>query len=160
MKRRTGSRTGRRAGRAVASALTVAAAGLVVLPTANGAEAPAAGKVTIGDKCLEVAGGDTGNGTAVKTGQRLHVADGKKGRAWGAQATLGPAHGKPSPAAQWYFQKVVKCPAKGGASQPTGKYRLVNRHSGLALSFEGKGSANPMTTPQGADQTQLLSFGS
>lgn len=61
-----------------------------------------------------------------------------------------------SATSQWYLQKAVKSPAAGGASRATGEYRLVNRHSGLALSVDGHGSVS--TAPQHADAAQMVSF--
>lgn len=105
----------------------------------------------------------TGDGfytVADATGRPLRVAEGTKGRAWGAGVSLGRAGVKASATSQWYLQEIVRSPAAGGASKATGAYRLVNRHSGLALSLADKGSGSVVTAPQGADPAQLLSFGS
>ncbi|WP_329021804.1 RICIN domain-containing protein [Streptomyces sp. NBC_01423] len=88
------------------------------------------------------------------SGKALRVPAGQTGRAWGAKATLGSA-GTSAPA-QWYLQEIVKSPAAGGASVSTGKYRLVNRHSGLALTVAANGSA--LTRPQTTDNAQTLTF--
>ncbi|MFF1920952.1 ricin-type beta-trefoil lectin domain protein [Streptomyces sp. NPDC058221] len=109
------------------------------------------------DQKWRVAG--TGDGFYTVTGhdgRSLRVADGTKGRAWGAQVSLGTKGAKVSAASQWYLQQVVKSPATGGASQATGEYRLVNRHSGLALSVDSHGSVS--TAPQDADAAQMMSF--
>ncbi|MFD8453478.1 MULTISPECIES: RICIN domain-containing protein [Streptomyces] len=104
----------------------------------------------------------TGDGfytvTDVVSKKRLRVADGREGRAWDADVTLGAADAAAGPAAQWYFQKVVESPADGGASRATGEYRLINRHSGLALSLGDNGSNRAKTEPPRADSAQLLSF--
>ncbi|MGN5632237.1 ricin-type beta-trefoil lectin domain protein [Streptomyces sp. AC154] len=101
----------------------------------------------------------TGDGFYTITGpdgRPLGVADGANGRAWGARVSLGAKGTKVSATSQWYLQKAVKSPAAGGASQATGEYRLVNRHSGLALSIDGHGSVS--TAPQHADPAQMVSF--
>lgn len=103
----------------------------------------------------------TGDGFYTVTGNNgraLRVADGAKGRAWGAAVSLSPKGAKASATSQWYLQKVVKSPAAGGASTATGEYRLVNRHSGLALSIDSHGTVS--TEPQHADAAQMMSFGS
>ncbi|WP_329166431.1 ricin-type beta-trefoil lectin domain protein [Streptomyces sp. NBC_01267] len=100
-----------------------------------------------GDGFYTVTGGD---------GRPLRVADGTKGRAWGAAVSSGTAGAETPATAQWYLQEIVKSPAKGGASKATGTYRLVNRYSGLALSLDKHGSA--VTAPQSTDPAQLLSF--
>ncbi|NDZ82803.1 hypothetical protein G3I19_30580 [Streptomyces sp. SID10853] len=104
-------------------------------------------KVTgTGDGFYTVTGGD---------GRPLRVADGAKGRAWGAPVSLGTA-GAAAATSQWYLQRVVKSPAAGGPSRATGEYRLVNRSSGLALSIDSHGAAS--TAPQHADAAQMMSF--
>ena len=67
----------------------------------------------------------------------MQVADGNGGRAWGAQVSL--AAPMPSSTAsselarqQWRFERIT---AIGGVAPPAPEYRLVNRYSGLALSF-------------------------
>ncbi|MFI6944532.1 ricin-type beta-trefoil lectin domain protein [Streptomyces sp. NPDC050422] len=118
-------------------------------------------------KSLALSGGSagkwkvTGTGDGFYTvtgnnGRALSVADGAKGRAWGAAVSLSPKGAKASATSEWYLQKVVKSPAAGGASTATGAYRLVNRHSGLALSIDSHGSVS--TEPQRADAAQMMSF--
>ncbi|WP_405913987.1 RICIN domain-containing protein [Streptomyces sp. NBC_00963] len=101
----------------------------------------------------------TGDGFCTVTGsdgRPLRVADGTGGRAWGAAVSLGKAGAKASATSEWYFQQIVKSPAKGGASKATGTYRLVNRYSGLALSLDRHGRA--VTAPQDMDAAQVLSL--
>lgn len=89
-------------------------------------------------------------------GRPLRVADGTKGRAWGAAVSLGRAGAGTAATSQWYLQEIVKSPDTKGPSKATGKYRLVNRYSGLALSLGGHGSAT--TEPPHADTAQMLTF--
>lgn len=101
----------------------------------------------------------TGDGFCTVTGsdgRPLRVADGTGGRAWGAAVSLGKAGAQASATSEWYFQQIVKSPAKGGASKATGTYRLVNRYSGLALSLDRHGRA--VTAPQDMDAAQVLSL--
>ena len=70
----------------------------------------------------------------------LGVADGDAGRAWGASVSLStpipPTGGAPEMSRQqWYFEQIK---AIGGVPVSTAEYRLINRYSGLALSFSGK----------------------
>ncbi|WP_323122861.1 RICIN domain-containing protein [Burkholderia alba] len=65
-------------------------------------------------------------------GAYLGVNDGNAGRAWGAPVGLSPTAS--TARQQWYFQRV--------ASISAATYRIVNRYSGLALSFPG----NVLTT--------------
>ncbi|SFJ48848.1 RICIN domain-containing protein [Paraburkholderia megapolitana] len=71
----------------------------------------------------------TGDGffTISIDGAYLGVDNSDAGRAWGAPVKLSPAGS--SVQQQWYFQKVVTGDAFA--------YRIVNRFSGLALSFPG-----------------------
>ncbi|MER8047348.1 discoidin domain-containing protein [Streptomyces sp. NPDC094032] len=97
----------------------------------------------------------TGDGfytvTNAGSGLALGVAETKAGRAWGAAVSLGTAGSAPSAGRQWSVQMVTAAPAQGGASTPTGAYRLVNRYSGLALSLTAQSVA---TSPQrGWDNT-------
>jgi hypothetical protein len=69
----------------------------------------------------------------------LGVSDGNAGRAWGASVSLsGPipsTSGAPEMSRQqWYFEQIK---AVGGEPTSTVQYRLINRYSGLALSFSG-----------------------
>ena len=70
----------------------------------------------------------------------LGVPDGDRGRAWGAAVRLSaPLPSMTSapemPRQQWYFERIK--PSSGTAAS-TVQYRLVNRYSGLALSFAGE----------------------
>ncbi|WP_197419536.1 RICIN domain-containing protein [Burkholderia sp. TSV86] len=58
-------------------------------------------------------------------GRYLGVGAGNAGRMWGAPTVLSSSAGTPQQ--QWYFQKI------GGDA--AGGYRIINRYSGLALSF-------------------------
>ncbi|GLQ99272.1 hypothetical protein GCM10007863_36920 [Dyella mobilis] len=67
----------------------------------------------------------------------LQVADGNGGRAWGAQASLAAPMASSTASSerarqQWRFERIT---AIGGVAPSTPEYRLVNRYSGLALSF-------------------------
>jgi hypothetical protein len=69
----------------------------------------------------------------------LGVSDGNAGRAWGASVSLSapipPKSGAPEMSRQqWYFEQIK---AVGGVPTLTVQYRLINRYSGLALSFSG-----------------------
>ena len=69
----------------------------------------------------------------------LGVPDGDAGRAWGASVSLStpipPTNGAPEMSRQqWYFERIKTI---GGVSVSTAQYRLINRYSGLALSFSG-----------------------
>lgn len=73
-------------------------------------------------------------------GMRLQVGDGDRGRAWGAQVSLAAPMSWSATAPelsrqQWRFERVK---ATDEAAPTTPQYRLVNRYSGLALSFPGK----------------------
>lgn len=84
----------------------------------------------------------------------LGVSGGNAGRAWGARVKLSP----PLPAAygpaemsrqQWYFERIH---TDEGMPSSAVQYRLINRYSGLALSFTGdslvaKKLANAVTAP-------------
>ncbi|MET7280471.1 RICIN domain-containing protein [Kribbella sp. NPDC005582] len=99
----------------------------------------------------------TGDGfftiTNASSGQALSVPAGDAGRAWNAGLTLGGA----GTVGQWSIQQVKTSPAPSGPSTPTGSYRLINRHSGLALNLS---TQTAQTTPQRtAQDTQLLTFG-
>jgi hypothetical protein len=79
----------------------------------------------------------TGDGfftiTNASSGQTLAVAAGDTGRAWGAAVTLGAAGA--GAARQWSIQQV----------RTTNAYRLINRHSGLAISLTDQSA---LTAPQ------------
>ncbi|WP_323122261.1 RICIN domain-containing protein [Burkholderia alba] len=83
----------------------------------------------------------TGDGffTIAINGTYLGVKDGNAGRAWGAPVVLSKAAPAASAARQqWYFQKVA---GAGGAA-----FRIVNRYSGLALSFPGSALTTDLST--------------
>lgn len=88
--------------------------------------------------------------TNVNSGQALGVnASGNAGRAWGAQLlpqALASA-GDAKIGQQWSFQRVVTTPVVSGAVTPTNEYRLVNRYSGLAISFSSTAAAQAVTSP-------------
>lgn len=69
----------------------------------------------------------------------LQVADGNAGRAWGAAVSLAaPLSSTSAPELsrqQWRFEEIK---SKEDAAKSTPEYRLINRYSGLALSFSGK----------------------
>jgi hypothetical protein len=69
-------------------------------------------------------------------GNYLQVADGTTGRAYGAAVSLAPAISSTASTElsreQWRFEQIT---AIGGVAPATPEYRLVNRYSGLALSF-------------------------
>lgn len=69
----------------------------------------------------------------------LGVSDGDAGRAWGAPVSLSAPLPSTSSAPemsrqQWYFERIT---AIGGVPISIAQYRLINRYSGLALSFSG-----------------------
>lgn len=74
----------------------------------------------------------------IKQGAKyLGVPDGNAGRAWGASVSLSApipsTSGAPEMSRQqWYFEQIK---AIGGVPVSTVQYRLINRYSGLALSF-------------------------
>ena len=76
----------------------------------------------------------------IKKGYKyLGVAHGDKGRAWGAPVRLSMPRSSKSAASmqsrqQWYFERILGT-AQLSTSEP--RYRLINRYSGLALSFTG-----------------------
>jgi len=76
---------------------------------------------------------------SIRKGQLyLGVADGDAGRAWGARVSLSPpilvALGMTEISRQqWYFEAIKTIEAAGAGHS----YRLINRYSGLALSFPG-----------------------
>jgi hypothetical protein len=84
----------------------------------------------------------------------LGVSGGNAGRAWGARVKLSyllsAAHGPVEMSRQqWYFERIH---AGEGTSTSAARYRLINRYSGLALSFTGdslvaKKLANAVTAP-------------
>ncbi|MFC9691044.1 ricin-type beta-trefoil lectin domain protein [Kribbella sp. NPDC056951] len=100
----------------------------------------------------------TGDGfftvTNAGSGQALSVAAGDGGRAWSAAIAL--TSGGSGAVRQWSIQEVRNSPAVSGPSVGTGSYRLVNRHSGLAISLNGQSA---LTAPQRSQDTQLLTFG-
>jgi hypothetical protein len=97
----------------------------------------------------------------------LGVADGNAGRAWGASVSLfaplpSSTNGDPEMSRQqWYFERIK---AIGGVPTSTVQYRLINRYSGLALSFSGgtlnaANLANAVTAPiRDWDTTAPTSF--
>jgi len=95
----------------------------------------------------------TGDGfftvTNAATGQALGVdSSSDAGRAWDSAVTPGTLGSTPTDGQEWSVQQIVRAPAKGGPSVPTGGYRLVNRYSGLALSLTAQGSDSVETAPQ------------
>ncbi|MFF3608319.1 RICIN domain-containing protein [Streptomyces sp. NPDC002463] len=94
----------------------------------------------------------TGDGfysiTNSASGQVLKVGGGDAGRAWGAAVSLGTRGSAPAVGEQWSIQEVTQAPASSGPSLGTGSYRLVNRHSGLALSLTDQGTKSVLTSPQ------------
>lgn len=84
----------------------------------------------------------------------LQVAGGNGGRAWGAKASLAAPMSSSTASSerareQWRFERIAGI---GGVAPSTPEYRLVNRYSGLALSF-GSGAfdslqlGNAVTAP-------------
>ena len=69
----------------------------------------------------------------------LQVAGGNAGRAWGASVSLAaPISSTLAPELarqQWRFEEIK---SKDGKRRSVPQYRLINRYSGLALSFSGK----------------------
>ncbi len=84
----------------------------------------------------------------------LGVAGSNAGRAWGAKVKLASpisaAHGHTEMSRQqWYFERIR---SDHGVPLVTAQYRLINRYSGLALSFAGEALAakrriNAVTAP-------------
>jgi hypothetical protein len=70
----------------------------------------------------------------------LGVADGVAGRAWGAPVALSSTASKVQQ--QWYFQAI---PATADAAPDSAGYRIVNRYSGLTLSFAGSVLTSDLT---------------
>ncbi len=70
-------------------------------------------------------------------------------RAWGAGLSLVPvaSSGAALVNQQWSLQEIVSSPSPSGASAPTGRYRLVNRFSGLALSLSPTAAKQAAMSP-------------
>jgi hypothetical protein len=77
----------------------------------------------------------------IKQGNKyLGVAGGNKGRAWGASVHLSSPLPLRSSAPdisrqQWYFERIQ---TNDGTAASKNRYRVMNRYSGLALSFSGE----------------------
>lgn len=81
---------------------------------------------------------DPGFFTLQQGGLYLGTGSGEAGRAWGAAVSLAAplpsSSGAERSRQQWYFEKVRGLHGKNVSSN---QYRLINRYSGLALSFTG-----------------------
>jgi hypothetical protein len=98
--------------------------------------------------------GDTGFFNIREGKKYLGVAGGNGGRAWGAKVKLSSlissAHGPTEMSRQqWYFERIH---ADSHERASTAQYRMINRYSGLALSFTGdrlaaKKLADAVTAP-------------
>lgn len=82
-----------------------------------------------------------GSFTIGQNGQYLTVAGGDAGRAWGASVALAAplaasSSGPERSRQQWFFEPIRMI---GGTAAPANEYRLVNRYSGLVLSFAAAG---------------------
>jgi len=103
-------------------------AGLITTPTPSTGAAEQWIFEATGDGFFSVANAESG--------QLLGVdATSNSGRAWGAPVTLSAKGAELTAGQQWSVQTVVDAPETGGASVPTGSYRLINRYSGQALSL-------------------------
>jgi hypothetical protein len=102
-------------------------------PPASGAEGPQ-------DSWEFVPVPDDGGFFNIRQGRKvLGVSGGNAGRAWGAKVKLASLLSASRTSTdksrqQWYFERIVAV-AENAASAP--HYRLINRYSGLALSFTG-----------------------
>jgi hypothetical protein len=98
--------------------------------------------------------GDTGFFNIRQGKKYLGVTGGNGGRAWGAKVKLSSlissAHGPTEMSRQqWYFERIH---ADSHERASTAQYRMINRYSGLALSFTGdrlaaKKLADAVTAP-------------
>jgi hypothetical protein len=83
---------------------------------------------------------DDGGFFNIRQGKKvLGVSGGNAGRAWGAKvrlsSLLSASHPSPEKSRQqWYFERIAAT-TQNATSAP--HYRLINRYSGLALSFTG-----------------------
>ncbi|WP_446743098.1 RICIN domain-containing protein [Silvibacterium acidisoli] len=81
---------------------------------------------------------DPGFFTLQHEGKYLGTAAGDAGRSWGAAVSLGEPFtvlsGVERSRQQWYFEKIRDL---HGRTVTSNQYRIVNRYSGLALSFSG-----------------------